>query len=154
MRTGHLMWKECKDVYNDWSLGTSIFLITAGVGLLVLAAGSLIGALRLSTMQGHLKRYQAILTGVESIGIQQIADITHSRPSKVPHEIQTMIDSDDDQRLLHRLQLDQVVSKKYIPKTSHKTVVTCSGCGGNNEVIVGITKHCSFCGEPLMLGTT
>ena len=49
---------------------------------------------------------------------------------------------------------DQVVSKKYVPKTSHKTVVKCSECGGNNDLIVGITKHCSFCGQPLLLGTT
>ena len=37
-------------------------------------------------------------------------------------------------------QREQVVSRKYIPKMSHKTVVKCSGCGGNNEVIVGITQ--------------
>lgn len=49
---------------------------------------------------------------------------------------------------------DRVFSRKYIPKTSHKTVVKCSECGGNNEMIVGITKPCSFCGQPLMFGTT
>lgn len=145
------MWKECKDVYNDWSTGTSLFLLAAGVGLLVIALVSLIAALRLTTMQGHLKRYLAILTGVESISIERIADITHSRPSKVRDEIQSMINSEMISDFYIDYSADQVVSRKYIPKTSHKTVVKCSECGGNNEVIVGITKHCSFCGQPLLL---
>jgi hypothetical protein len=152
--TGHLVWKECKDVYDDWSLGTSIFLMAAGIGLLVIAVVSLIAALRLTTMQGHLKRYLAILTGVESISVEKIADITNSRPSKVRDEIESMINSEMISDFYIDYSADQVVSRKYIPKTSHKTVVKCSECGGNNEVIVGITKHCGFCGQPLLLGTT
>lgn len=151
--TGHLVWRECKDVYNDWSLGTSIFLLAAGSGLIVVGAGSLIAALRLTTLEGHLKRYLAILTGVESMSIQRIAEITHSRPSKVRDEIQIMIDSEMISDFYVDYGADQVVSKRYIPKTSHKTVVKCSECGGNNELIIGITKPCSFCGQPLLLGT-
>ena len=48
---------------------------------------------------------------------------------------------------------DQVVSTKFVPKTSHKTVVKCSECGGNNELIVGITRSCEFCGQPLLMGS-
>ena len=81
--TGHLVFKNCKDVYEDWSLATSVFLIAAGIGSLVIAVVSLGAALRLFSMQGHLKRYLAILTGVESIGVEKIADITGSRPSRV-----------------------------------------------------------------------
>jgi hypothetical protein len=48
---------------------------------------------------------------------------------------------------------ERVVSKKYTPKTSHKTVVSCTGCGDRNEVIVGIPRPCSSCGQPLVLGS-
>lgn len=152
--TGHLLWKKCQDVTNDWSMGTIIFLIATGIGLLIIAGACLLAALRLTTMQGHLKRYLAILTGVESIGIEKIAGITHARPSKVRDEIQSMINSGMISDFYIDYGRDLVVSTKYIPKTSHKTVVRCSGCGGNNEVIVGITKHCSYCGQLLLLGTS
>src|SRR5690606_38351993 len=99
-------------------------------------------ALLLTTMQGHLKRYLSILTGVESISVQKIASITNSNPAKVRREIQSMIDSDmiDDFHIDYGA--DQVVSKKHVPKTSRKTVVTCRACGANNELIVGITRPC------------
>lgn len=152
--SGHLMWKECEDVRNDWPQGVVVLLLAAGICALVIAVVSVISAVRLTTMQGHLKRYLAILTGVESMGVQQIADITHSRPSTVRGEIQNMIDSEMISDFYIDYSADQVVSKRYIPKVSHKTVVKCSDCGGNNEVIIGITKHCGFCGQPLLLGTT
>lgn len=66
---------------------------------------------------------------------------------------QSLIDSDAISDFYIDYTADNVVSRKYLPKTSHKTVVKCSECGGNNEVIVGITRHCSFCGQPLLLGT-
>ncbi|KAA1415354.1 hypothetical protein F0U44_21995 [Nocardioides humilatus] len=152
--SGHLMWKECEDVYHDWSRGTDIFLMGSGTFLLVVALLSVVTAIRLATRQGHLKRYMAILTGVETMSIERIADITRSRPSRVRSEIQSMIDSGMVNDFYIDYGADQVVSKKYVPKMSHKTVVKCSECGGNNDLIVGITKHCSFCGQPLLLGTT
>ncbi len=86
--TGHLVWKECEKVYNDWSLATSVFIIVAGVGLLIFAAGAVYAAILLSLTRSHLNKYQAILTGVEVMSIQKVADITHVRPSKVRSEIQ------------------------------------------------------------------
>ena len=150
--TGHLVWKKCVDVAVPMS--ERLTYLVVGVGLVVVALVCVIAALRLTTLSGHLNRYLAILTGVESMSIQQIADITQSRPSKVRDEIQSMISSEMISDFYIDYSADQVVSKKYIPKTSRKTVVKCSECGGNNEVIVGITKHCSFCGQPLLLGTT
>ena len=53
-----------------------------------LAALAAVGALLLTLTQSHLKKYQAILTGVETMRVQQIADITDSSPSRVRREIQ------------------------------------------------------------------
>ncbi len=147
---GHLWNKECTDVAIPLSDRIPYLLIAiATLAVVVLAA---VFALFLTMSQSHLKKYQAILTGVEVMPIQRIADITHVRSSKVRSEIQSLIDSDEIDDFYIDYGSDQVVSKKYIPKTSHKTVVKCSECGGNNEVIVGITRHCSFCGQPLLLG--
>ena len=49
------------------------------------------------------------------------------------NEIQTLIDSDVINDFYIDYQREEVVSKKYIPKTSHKTVVTCRACGANND---------------------
>lgn len=149
--TGQLAWEKCVEVAVPMS--QRITFLVLGIGLLAVAAVCLLAALRLMTLSGHFNRYLAILTGVESMSIQQIADITRSRPTKVRDEIQSMIDSEIITDFYIDYAADQVVSRKYIPKTSHKTVVKCSECGGNNEVIVGITRHCSFCGQPLLLGT-
>jgi len=132
---------------------TSMF-VPGMVVLGVVALTCVLLALRLLTMQGSSNQYLAVLTGVETIPIQRIAEITHSRPSKVRDDIQSMIDSGMISDFYIDYSADQVVSRKYTPKSSHKTVVTCSGCGGNSELIVGITKVCSFCGQPLLLGTT
>lgn len=150
--TGHLWSKKCTE--TEILLGDRLPYLLLAVGLVVVALICVLAALRLITIQGHLKGHLAILTGVESMRIQQIADIVNSRPSKVRDEIQSMIDSEMISDFYIDYNADQVVSKKYVPKTSHKTVVTCSGCGGNNELIVGITRHCSFCGESLVLRTT
>jgi len=150
--SGILVWRTCTK--NEVPLGERLpwLVLTIVLGAVVLA--SLLLALRLFTMQGTLNRYLAVLAGVETIPIQRIAEIVDSRPSKVRDDIQGMIDSDMITDFYIDYSADQVVSKKYIPKSSYKTVVACSGCGGNNELIVGITKTCSFCGQPLQLGTT
>lgn len=150
--TGSFAWKKCVDVAVPMS--ERVIALVFCILLLAVAAVCVIAALRLMTLSGHFNRYLAILTGVESMSIQQIANITRSRPTKVRDEIQSMIDSEIITDFYIDYAADQVVSRKYIPKTSHKTVVKCSECGGNNEVIVGITRHCSFCGQPLLLGTT
>lgn len=149
--SGHLWWKECEEVYNDWSTSTSVFLIAAGSVALAIAVGSLIAAWHLATMQARFQRYAAILTGVESIGVQRIAHITRATPSRVRHEIQAMIDSEMISGFYVDYGADEVVSRKYLPKESHKTVVKCAECGTNNELIVGITRRCQSCGQPLQL---
>ena len=92
--TGHLWAKKC--VETEIPLGDRLVWLLLAVGSLVVALACVLAALRLTTMQGHLKRYVAILTGVEAISIQRVAEITHSRPGKVRDEIQTMIDSGHD----------------------------------------------------------
>jgi len=149
---GHLWAKECVQV--GIPLSERLPYLFASLGLVTMALFGVYVAFQLIATQGHLKKYQAILTGVEVMKIAQIADITHRSPTKVRTEIQRLIDSEEISDFYIDYSADQVVSRKYIPKTSHKTVVKCSECGGNNEVIVGITKHCSFCGQPLLLGTT
>jgi hypothetical protein len=151
--SGHLWWKKSTTTITEIPMTQRVTDLLVGIGLLILAAVLALAALRLFTMQGRFKRYLAILTGVESMKVQQIADITGSSSSRVRSEIQSMIDSEMISDFYLDYQGDQVVSKKYIPKTSHKTVVTCTGCGGRNELIVGITRHCTFCGEPLVLTT-
>lgn len=149
---GHLWSKKCVDV--EIPLSERLPDLFTAIGLFVLVLFCLFVAFQLIATQGHLKKYQAILTGVEVMKISQIAGITHGSPSKVRNEIQRLIDSEEISDFYIDYGSDQVVSRKYIPRTSHKTVVKCSECGGNNEVIVGITKHCSFCGQPLLLGTS
>jgi hypothetical protein len=146
---GHLWNKECHDVAIPLSERLPDLIIA--IGLFALAAMAVAGALVLTLTQTHLKKYQAILTGVESMPVQRIADITHLRPSRVRNEIQRLIDSDEINDFYIDYQADQVVSKKYVPKSSHKTVVTCRLCGAHNELIVGITRSCAACGEPLIL---
>jgi hypothetical protein len=147
--SGHLWWKESTTTTTEVPMTERVTFLLVGIGLVIVAAVCAYAALRLFTMQGRYKRYLAILTGVESMKIQQIADITGSNPSRVRTEIQGMIDSDVISDFYIDYQADQVFSKKYIPKTSHKTVVTCPGCSGRNEVIVGIPRGCSYCGQPL-----
>lgn len=83
----------------------------------------------------------------------EIAGITGGSQATVYRDIQRMIDSGvlDDVHIDY--QAEEVVSKRYVPKSSHKTVVTCRACNANNELIVGITRACSACGEPLVLKT-
>lgn len=150
--TGRLWWKECEQSFNEWSFGMRAFLIVAGLGLLIAATALLIAAFRSSATRKRARPYATILTGVESMTIQQISDITRLRPSKVRAEVRAQIESGQIEGFYLDHAADQVVSRRYVPATSRKTVVKCSECGGNNEVIVGVTKPCSYCGQPLLLG--
>jgi len=150
--SGVLMWRTCTQ--TSYPLVDRDLWLLIAIGFASLALVCLVLALRLFVMVGNRRRYRAILAGVESMPIQQLADITNSRPSRVRDDIQGMIDSEMITDFYLDRGADQVVSRKYVPKSSYKTVVTCSGCGGNSEVIVGITKSCSYCGQPLALGTS
>lgn len=126
--------------------------LLAGVVFVLIAVALTAFSIRLHKRRAALKKYAAILTGVEAIKIQQISEITGWSRSRICQDIETMIAWGMIDDLYVDYQREQVVSKKYIPKTSHKTVLTCSGCGGNNEVIVGIPRTCSSCGQPLVIG--
>lgn len=149
--SGHLWWKS--ETTSIVPTQTRIGWLVAGIVLVALAIALAAVAIRLVTRQGALKKYEAILTGVEVISVQRISDITGLSRSRVYKDIRAMLRSGMIDDLYVDYQREQVVSRKYIPKTSHKTVVTCSGCGGTNEVIVGITRTCSFCGQPLVLAS-
>lgn len=148
--SGHLMWKHTE----ARSLGDRMPSLIGGLAALVIAILCVLAALWLLTMQGRLKKYPPILTGVESIKVHRIAAITNSSTSRVYRDIQGLIDSGVIDDFYIDYQGEQVVSTKYLPKSSHKTVVSCGACGANNEVIVGITQPCRSCGEPVLLGTT
>lgn len=151
-QSGHLWWKDATT--TDIPLETRLVYLFIGIGLLIIAALCVVIPVRLANRRASLKKYLAILTGVESLKIQQIADITGSSKPRVFQDIQKMVDGGMIDDFFIDYQAEQVVSKKYVPKSSHKTVVTCSRCGGNNELIVGITRNCSFCGEPLNLSVS
>ena len=147
--SGHLMWKET----TARTLGERMPSLIGGLTAIAVALLCVAAALVLITAHGRLKKYPPILTGVEAMKIQQIATITNSSPSRVYQDIQTLIDAGIVTDFYIDYGAEQVVSKKYIPKSSHKTVVTCRACGANNELIVGITRPCGACGEPLVLNT-
>lgn len=150
--SGTLWWE--RETTSVVPTSTRIGWFVAGVVLITFAVALATFLIRQARRREELKQYLVILTGVEVIKIQQISDITGHSPQRVYRNIQTMIGSGMIEDFYVDHQCEQVVSRKYIPKASYKTVVTCSGCGGNNELIVGITKTCSFCGQPLLLGTT
>jgi hypothetical protein len=147
--SGHLFWKKTTVVPTETRVGWLI----AGIVLVLIAITLAALSIRLVTRRAALKKYPAILTGREVIKIQQISDITGQSVQRVYEDMQSMIGSGMIDDFFVDYQREQVVSTKYLPKTSHKTVVTCSGCGGNNEVIVGITRNCSFCEQPLVLAS-
>lgn len=149
---GHLWWRECVDVAIPMS--SRLANLAEAAFLIGIAALCAIAAFLLSTRAGNLKQYLAVLDGVESRPIQEIADITGHTPAHVRKDLREMIESEMITDFYIDTKADRVVSKKYIPKTSHKTVVKCSECGGNNELIVGITRNCDFCGQPLLMGNS
>ena len=149
--SGHLWWRS--ETTSNVATETRVGWLMAGIVMVLIAVALAALAIRLAKGRAALKKYEAILTGVEVITVQQISDITGHSRSRVYKDIQAMLRSGMIDDVYVDYQRERVVSRKYIPKTSHKTVVTCSGCGGNNEVIVGITRTCSFCGQPLVLAT-
>jgi len=149
--SGHLWWEETTT--TTIPLSQRIVYLLLGVGLLAAAAGCALAAVQLLTAQGRLKKYPPILTGVEAMPIQRIAEITNQSRSQVVRDIQVLIDSDTITDFYIDHATESVVSKKYVPKVSHKVVVACYGCGGSNELIVGIPRPCTYCGQPLALGT-
>lgn len=149
--SGALWWKETTE--RQIPLTERRPYLFVAICLFVVAVLLVTSSIRLLTMKGSLKKYPPILVGVESMGVERIAKITNANVARVYRDVQAMIDSGMISDFYIDYQTEQVVSKKYVPERSHKTVVTCSGCGGNNELIVGITKVCSFCGQPLVLKT-
>ena len=149
--SGHLWWRS--ETTSNVATETRVGWLMAGIVMVLIAVALAALAIRLAKGRAALKKYEAILTGVEVITVQQISDITGHSRSRVYKDIQAMLRSGMIDDVYVDYQRERVVSRKYIPKTSHKTVVTCSGCGGNNEVIVGITRTCSFCGQPLVLAS-
>lgn len=150
--TGMLWWREERAI----DLGERIPYLQGAIALWVgaIALGTVAVWLLVATPERRrkrLKRYLPILKGIESMPIHQIASITNSNPSVVLRDIQTMIDSGMVDDVYVDYQASVVVSKRYVPATSHKTVVQCSQCGANAEVIVGITRSCAYCGQPLVL---
>ncbi len=119
----------------------------------MLAVALTIFEIRWNAKRAALRRYPAILAGIESIKIQKLAGITGNSTAQVYADMQRLIESGTIEDFYVDIDGEQVVSKKYVPKTSHKTVVECSSCGQRNELIVGITRHCASCGDLLMLPT-
>jgi len=147
--SGILWWQETHEVPMDERMpylqGAIIFWAAAAI-----LAGITLW-LTVRRQSGRLKRYVPILKGVESMPVQQIASIVNVSPGRVYRDVQKMIDSDMIDDVYIDYQAGQVVSKKFTPDRSHKTVVTCPSCGARSEVIVGITRACSYCGQPLPL---
>lgn len=151
--SGHLWWKDTTTTTTEVPLGTRLVYLLIGLGLIRVAVLCVYVLIRRSARRTAEKKYLAILTGDEVWRVQQIAHITSLSPSTVYRDIQRMIDSGTIDDFYIDYKVEQVVSRKYIPKSSHKTVVTCRACGANNELIVGITRACAACGEPLVLDT-
>lgn len=156
--TGRLWYKSCTEVRIP--LDERLPWLYMGIGLFVLAAALLVLGLYLALRSSprrapkhrDLKRYEAILTGVETMSVSRIAAITDRSPAKVRREIDRLISAGELSDFYVDHAEDQVVSKKYVPKRSTKVVIACPGCGANNAVIVGIPQHCSFCGKLLEMG--
>ena len=138
----------------DYSAVQRVLMFLGGLALAGVTVVLVAGSIKLATPRGKgsLAKYDAILTGVESIRVTLIAEIVDLKPSTVRSEIQAMIDSEMISDFYIDYGRDEVISKKYTPKSSRKTVVNCSGCGHHNDLIVGITRHCAACGQALLLG--
>lgn len=149
--SGHLWWKHETTTTTQVPMGTRLVFLLVGIALLTIAAFCVYIRVKQARRRAAQRKYLAILTGVERMKVHQIAGIAGASQETVYRDIQRMIDIGiiDDVHIDY--QAEEVVSKKYVPKTSHKTVVTCRACNANNELIVGITRACAACGEPLVL---
>lgn len=138
----------------DVPMPTRLAYLFSGIGLLLLTALCIVAAVWIIATRRRLKKYPPILKGREAIKIQQIVDITGSSRATVYRDLGTLITSGAISDVYVDYDAEQVVNTKYIPEASRKTVVKCPECGGNNDLIVGITKTCAFCGQALLVGTT
>lgn len=151
--SGHLWWKDEVISTTEVPLGTRILFLSIGLVLILIAAACAYLQIRRASLQKSQRKYIAILAGVERIKVHQLADVTNHSAATVYRDIQRMMDTGLMDDIYIDFRAEEVVNKKYIPKTSYKTVVTCRACGANNELIVGITRPCAACGEPLVLNT-
>ncbi|UUW87772.1 hypothetical protein [Pimelobacter simplex] len=149
--SGHLWWKDETTTTTEIPFGTRLVFLLVGLALLALAALCVYVRIKQARRRAAQRKYLAILTGVERMKIHQIAAITGASQATVYRDLQRMIDIGVVEDIHIDFQAEEVVSKRYVPKTSHKTVVACRACHAHNEVIVGITRPCVACGEPLVL---
>jgi hypothetical protein len=151
--SGALWWKKTKSTttVTDVPLSQRITYLTIGIVLIIAAISCLVAAFRLFTLHQRTRSYLAILVGIEVMSIKQIATVADKSSLTVRREIQGMIDSGIIDDVYIDYKADQVVSRKYLPKSSRKTVVFCSSCGQRNDLIVGITRACASCGEMLIV---
>jgi hypothetical protein len=149
--SGHLWWKDETTTTTEIPLSTRLVFLLVGLALLAIAALCVYVRIKQVRRRAAQRKYLAILTGVERMKIHQIAAITGASQATVYRDIQRMIDIGVVEDIHIDFQAEEVVSKRYIPKTSHKTVVACRACHAHNELIVGITRPCVSCGEPLVL---
>ena len=149
--SGHLWWKDETTTTTEIPMGTRLVFLLVGLTLLTIAALCVYVRIKQARRRAAQRKYLAILTGVERMKAHQIAGIAGVSQATVYRDIQRMIDIGIIDDIHIDYQAEEVVSKKYVPKTSHKTVVTCRACNANNELIVGITRACAACGEPLVL---
>ncbi len=149
--SGHLWWKDETTTTTEVPMGTRLAFLLVGLALLTIAALCVYVRIKQVRRRAAQRKYLAILTGVERMKVHQIAGIAGASQATVYRDIQRMIDIGIIDDIHIDYQAEEVVSKKYVPKSSHKTVVTCRACNANNELIVGITRACAACGEPLVL---
>lgn len=148
--SGALWWKKTSEIPMServpWLIGGLILVIVAIILVVI--------AVKLFLIQVSARRYTAILTGVESIELREVAHITRTSAARVSEDLEALIDSGvlEDYYVDHGSQ--RVVSRKFVPKAGRKAVVECQGCGAQNDVIVGITRPCDFCRQPVSFETT
>ena len=147
--SGMLWWSETHDIPMSERIGYLQGAIACWVAAAVLGGITVWLTVIRRSRGDRLKRYVPILKGVESIPVQQVASIVNVQPARVYQDIQRMIDSGMIEDFYLDYQTGQIVSKKYTPEHSHKTVASCPSCGARSEVVVGITRPCGYCGQPL-----
>lgn len=145
--SGHLWWKETTTTTTPVSSGTRLTFLLVGLALLAVSAICVIVYRKRAARASRLKRYPAILRGVEVMRVEQIAAITGSNSVVVFQDLQRLIESGVLDGCYLDYQREQVHNRNYVPRSSHKTVIPCGFCGTNNEVIVGVTKPCISCGQ-------
>jgi len=147
--SGMLWWSETHDVPMSERVGYLQGAIACWVAAALLAGITIWISVLRPAGGTRLKRYVPILKGVESISVQQVASIVNVKPARVYQDVQRMIDSGMIEDYYIDYQTGQIISKKFTPERAHKTVATCPSCGARSEVIVGITRACPYCTQPL-----